>query len=89
MADVVTHYILNEEHGEEYTCYGIYKVWPVTTGDDESLCQEVGNLFDEPFKGQPCQCGKDSHQEADDQHELVVAEVAAPPTQKECQQFAE
>ena len=88
VADVVPHHISDEEHRQPNADNGIDEVKPVGSRHDEFVRQKVLYLSDKPLQEQARTSRKDADQKADEQHEVVVGEMPAPPTNEPCYEIS-
>ena len=84
MADVVTHHIAHEEHGEIDAHHGIQQVQHVGTLHVELVREEILYLVNEPLEQQAGTGCQDTYHQGKEQHETPCAEHAAE--QQESQQ---
>ena len=82
VADVVADDISDEEHRQPNAHDGIDKVEPVGACDGELVRQQVLYLSDEPLQQKSCASREDANEETDEQHEVLVGQVPAPPTKQ-------
>ena len=82
VADVVADDISNEEHRQPNADDRIDKVEPVGARDGELVRQQVLYLPDEPLQQKSRTSCEDADQKADEQHEVLVGQVPAPPTKQ-------
>ena len=92
MADVVAHYVADEEHGQSYAHDREYEVEPVGTCSGETIGEQMFDGVDNPFQRPAGQGGEDAHHKADEQNEAFVVDflsVASAPFQKSCGKVAQ
>ena len=79
VANVITDDIAHKESSEQNTYNRIDEVEPVGTGDGEVLCQQILNSADEPFQQETGQGGENADSQSQQQHELLVRDMAGTP----------
>ena len=79
MPNVITDDIAHEESGEQDADDWIDEVWPVGPGDGEMLCQQVLDGSNKPLQQEAGQGGEDTDEEGQQQHELLVRDMAGAP----------
>ena len=82
VADVISYNITNEEHRQPNAHDGIDEVEPVGTRDGELVRQQVLYLPDEPLQQKSRASREDADEETDEQHEVLVGQIPAPPTKE-------
>ena len=82
MTDVVSYNILYEEHRQPNADDGIDKVEPVGTRHNKLMRQQMLYLPDEPLQQQTSKGSKDTDEEADEQHKVLVGQMPAPPSKQ-------
>ena len=82
VTDVVADDVFDEKHRQPNAHDGIDEVEPVGTRLDELTCEQFFNLPDEPLQQKSCASREDADEETDEQHEVLVGQVPAPPTKQ-------
>ena len=79
MADVISHHESHEQRREEDAHHGEHQIKPVVGAEIESRCEHQLDLMDEPVKHEGGHGGQQSHEEAEQEHELLVGHVWFSP----------
>ena len=82
MANVIPHYIADEQSGQQDTHNRIDQVQPVHTGRIEVLRQEVFDIFYQELQQTSRQSRQDTYHETKYQDEVLVLYLLFPPQQQ-------
>ena len=79
MPNVIPHDVTDKEHGKQDSHNRINQIKPVGFRYVESMSEQMLNRLNKPLQQQTCRRSEHTHQKADEQHELVVGQVAPAP----------
>ena len=80
MSDVVAHHITDEESGNKDADHRIEQIEVVGSIDHEIHREQVLEGVDEPFQNQCGRCSRQSGEEGENQHELLLGEMLLSPS---------
>jgi hypothetical protein len=92
MADVVSHDVSDEQHGQAYAYNGENKVEPVCSCGGEAIGEQMFYGMDNPFQRPSGQGGENAYHKTDEQYEAFVVDllpVASAPFQESCGTIAQ